>query len=84
MPGLIERSDATLVFDKPGGRVIESVAEMQSLSDDQVRQYYASSLPQFGWEMAGQDIFIRQNEALELAFENDSGHEILRIMVSPR
>ena len=84
MPGLIERADATLVFDKPEGRVIESVAEMQSLSDEQVRQYYASSLPQFGWEMAGEDIFVRQNEALQLAFESDSGYEILRIMISPR
>lgn len=84
MPGLVERLDSTLVFDKPEGRIVESRAEIRELSHEDVREYYAESLPQFGWQMAGQDIFVRQGEELELAFESESGRGILRVMVSPR
>lgn len=84
MPGLVERADATVVFDKPEGRIIESVAEMRGVSDAQVRVYYAGSLPQFGWQPAGPDVFVRDGERLELAFEPGTGSTLLRVMVSPR
>ena len=88
MPGLVERSEDTVLFDKPGGRVVESVAEMADFSQAAVENYYSSALPQFGWKNVGTGQFTRQGEALELVFEKNTknGREIgfLRVLVQPQ
>ena len=84
MPGLVERAEDSLAFDKPEGRIVESVAEMQNLSGQAVRDYYGSTLPQFGWHRAGPNRFVRRNESLELAFEALHGVQIMRVSIHPR
>lgn len=83
MPGLAELSEQTVIFDKPGGRIIESVADMGRLSRDEVLSYYAGSLPQFGWIPEGRGRFVRDSEALEIGFQRINGHEFLRIGIMP-
>ncbi|HOO81614.1 MAG TPA: hypothetical protein PK513_03835 [Alphaproteobacteria bacterium] len=84
MPGLIELPERSMSFDKPGGRVVESVAEMAAMSVDSVRAYYASVLPQFGWNPVGGDQFIRNGERLEMMFEDEAGIIILRLSIQPK
>ena len=84
MPGLIEQVDDTVFFDKPDGRVVESVADMAGFSQEAVESYYMSALPQFGWENAGGGRFNRGGESLELVFEGADDLGILRVLVQPR
>lgn len=83
MPGLAEMSDQTVIFDKPGGRIIESVADMGGVPRAGILSYYADSLPQFGWKPAGRGRFVRDSEILELKFQKLGEHEFLRISVMP-
>ena len=84
MPGLTEHTGDTLFYDKPSGRVVESVADMGGFSDETVADYYLSALPQFGWKNTGPNTFSRGDESLELAFEADEGGNLLRVLVQPR
>ncbi len=84
MPGLTEHTGDTLFYDKPGGRVVELVADMDGFSQEAVQEYYLSALPQFGWKNTAPNSFSRQGESLELAFEADEGVNLLRVLVQPR
>ncbi len=83
MPGLVELADQTVVFDKPEGRIIESVAQIHSISEGEIRSYYESVLPQFGWSRIDGNAFVRGDERLQLSFEDYEDQSFLRIMVMP-
>lgn len=80
MHGMEEREDLTFIFDKPEGRIIETLAHLEGLSSEQIRSYYSDTLPQLGWYKNNQDEFIREEEKLSLQFEK----EFLKITISPR
>lgn len=84
MPGLVELPDQGVMFDKPEGRIVESVAAIQSGSREAIRAYYDSVLPQLGWTRLDIDKYMRENEDLQLGFETNEGRQFLRIMVAPR
>ena len=80
MYGMMEREDLTFIFDKPEGRITETLAHLDNLSSDQIRSYYSDTLPQLGWRKNAQDEFIRDTEKLSLQFED----EFLKITIEPR
>lgn len=69
MPGLTEEVDAELIFDKPGGRIVETVAA-GAVTSDAVRDFYLATLPQLGWRIVEGDSpglrFRRDGETLSL------------------
>ncbi len=67
MPGLIEASDDAMVFDAPAGRIVEAYAS-GAVSRNQVLEFYARTLPQLGWQRAGDGRFRREGEILKLEF----------------
>src|SRR5688572_29954042 len=79
MPGLHEISEQTVIFDKPDGRIVESFAEIEDISQDAVLRYYNASLPPFGWAKRGDGRFIRDKEILELRFQQLGDDVFLRI-----
>lgn len=83
MPGLIELGDQAVVFDKPGGRFAESLADLGGQSAESVTSYYAQSLPQFGWAADGQNRFEREGEVLAFEFEQAAGRGLVRVSLSP-
>jgi len=83
-PGLVELSDQTLVFDKPQGRIVESIAKIENGTDNDIRLYYKQSLPQLGWEYKDTGLYSRKQEHLHLSFENHEGQRFLRVMLEPR
>lgn len=83
MPGLTELADQTVFFDKPEGRIIESVALMGDASRRDVEVYYGGILAQFGWGRIDDTRFFREKEYLELSFENRDGDDVVKIMVRP-
>ena len=76
--GLRENPDATLVFDKPQGRILQmSATQAVGANPTRTRQFYTASLPNLGWRARpSQDknilTFNRKGETLRLSFRADT------------
>lgn len=84
MPGLDEIPEMSMVFDKPGGRIAQSVAEAPSLAARDIEAFYNESLPQLGWSAVSQGAYLRENERLKISIEDTSGTRIVRFLLEPR
>ncbi len=85
MPGLAEVDETAMVFDTPGGRIVEALAS-GPVSRDQVVSFYAATLPQLGWSAAGETLFRRESETLELHFSDTpvvAGQLTVRFALAP-
>ncbi len=82
--GLTELIDQTMIYDKPEGRIIESIAHIDFGSDQDIMLYYKQSLPQLGWSPKKDGSYIRNNEHLKMKFENFDGERFFRLMIEPR
>ncbi len=71
MPGLTEIPDTATVFDKPAGRIASTEAR-GAVSAASVRQFYAATLPQLGWQSVGPTSFRREAELLQLTLTGGS------------
>lgn len=83
MPGLEELPDHTLIFDKPGGRIIESAMVAQDLDRESIESFYNQTLPQLGWVRIARNSFIRRNEKLYLSVEEEEEYSILFLRIEP-
>jgi hypothetical protein len=83
MPGLAENADAATVFDKPTGRIGSTEAK-GGVTAAAVRQFYAASLPQLGWQPAGADLYRREAEQLKIGFAGRDGALTVRFELLPR
>ncbi|WP_455173027.1 hypothetical protein [Azospirillum largimobile] len=86
MPGLATAESEPLVFDKPGGRIVQAV-----LSGEVPRQavlaFYDQTLPQLGWRRAGDRLFVREGEELRLEFPQQAKSKAataVRFTLTPR
>ncbi|MCB1651401.1 MAG: hypothetical protein KDI46_05045 [Alphaproteobacteria bacterium] len=84
VPGTVELEDQGVSFDKPGGRVAESVVDMADVSKAFVLWFYRQSLPQFGWTAQADGDFAREGEVLSLVFEPEEAPSFFRIVIKPR
>jgi hypothetical protein len=85
MPGLAEIDETAMVFDTPGGRIIEALTS-GPVSRDQVVRFYAATLPQLGWSADGETLFRREGETLELHFSDPpvvAGQLAVRFALAP-
>lgn len=90
MQGLAETGDGGIVFDKPSGRIVRSVAE-GDVAPSTVRAFYVETLPQLGWTRAEQYeligellIFRREGEQLEIQIVPVSdSHTEVRFSIEP-
>ncbi|MBM3559418.1 MAG: hypothetical protein FJX53_05995 [Alphaproteobacteria bacterium] len=64
-PGLTERAEAATVFDKPGGRVVDTIAS-GTLDRGSVVSFYATALPALGWTPRGELRWQREGEVLAI------------------
>lgn len=83
MPGLAERKDLAISFDKPEGRIVEAVAEGR-MSQAEVARFYATTLPQLGWKGVGNNRFAREGEELLLNFSTVPNKLTVRFALSPK
>lgn len=72
MPGLVPAEEAPLVFDKPAGRIAQSVMA-GPVDRNAVLSFYNQTMPQLGWSRAPQRAgggasFLREGEELRLEF----------------
>jgi len=87
-PGLAERPDEALVFDKPDGRIVEVVATGVTPMAE-VEEFYKQVLPALGWALSletrnerGMELsFEREGEALRLAIGRSDNDDATRLVV---
>lgn len=85
---LTEIPGSAMVFDKPGGRIVDVQAE-GAASPKQVREFYATVLPQLGWRAeapSGQGLrFERENEILTInVSKHDNGGSLVLFAIAPK
>lgn len=83
MPGLVELSDQGYVFDKPQGRIGESLAYGTGMSPADIRLYYQESLPQFGWKSLPDNVYVRDGEEIRLEVERSDEQNLVKISIRP-
>jgi hypothetical protein len=79
MEGLHETGEGGIVFDKPNGRIVRSIAEGR-VSIDAVRRFYVDTLPQLGWKRARKlelidDLLVFDRETERLEIEMTKAHD---------
>ncbi|WP_052709946.1 hypothetical protein [Azospirillum thiophilum] len=67
MPGLAAAESEPLVFDKPGGRIVQAVLS-GAVPRQAVLAFYDQTLPQLGWRRTADRVFVRDGEELRLEF----------------
>jgi hypothetical protein len=82
MPGLAENADAATVFDKPSGRIANAEAK-GAVTANAVRQFYAATLPQLGWQALGTEQYRRERERLRFSFAGRDGALTVRFELLP-
>lgn len=83
MPGLEELEDQSLMFDKPEGRIIETMAAGEGLEKADIYRFYGESLPQLGWERIAENAFVRGQERMIIHVEEHDGYQLARFSVQP-
>ncbi len=78
MPGMTELKDSAVIFDKPGGRIVETAAATAAKPDD-VRAFYATALPPLGWTAAKADTYTRNGETLTVT----PGDKTVQFKITP-
>jgi hypothetical protein len=83
MPGLEALPDSGVVFDKPGGRIVEAFAQ-GDVSPQSVTAFYDETLPQLGWRREAPGFYLREGERLQLAFSQDAGRTTVHFRLLPQ
>lgn len=85
MPGLTAVGDGPVVFDAPGGRIID-VQLAGTGTPARVMEFYRETLPQLGWQAAAGPAgsFEREGELLKLQVtEPERGRVEVRFSLTP-
>ena len=83
MPGLTSLPESGLVFDKPGGRIVEAFAE-GGMTPQSVRSFYDETLPQLGWQREKLGAYLREGERLRLDLSEDAGRVTVHFRLIPQ
>lgn len=83
MPGLQSLPDSGVVFDKPGGRIVEAYAE-GAVTPRAVHGFYDRTLPQLGWQRAAAGAYLRDGERLSLDVDREAGGVTVHFRLSPQ
>jgi len=84
MPGLEELPEGTTVFDKPGGRIVQTTAWAPEMQKSRIMAYYNEALPQLGWQKAGGNTYVRKEERLKITFEKQGVNDLVLFVLEPR
>ncbi len=82
MPGLREVPEATIIFDKPVGRLVRAMAKGES-DPAALWRFYDETLPQLGWRRVATGHFVRDGEGLQITAEKHGATLIVRFAIAP-
>ena len=89
MEGLTELAEASVVFDKPDGRIVTAVLE-GPVALANARNFYLTSLRALGWHLTQETgigaiyRFEREQEILTLRFQAEPDYLTVEIELGPR
>ena len=82
MTELTEDRTATIDFDKPNGRLIETYA-YGNVSKENATDFYLTVMPEFGWQIVEGLVFLREGEMLRIEFTPEERSLVVRFILSP-
>jgi uncharacterized protein with WD repeat len=83
MPGMQELPDANISFDTASGRIVEAFAKTEQ-SVERILSFYKNILPQLGWRVEKDTIFVRDSEILIIDLRKDGDSVIVQFSLEPQ
>ena len=83
MPGMQELPDANISFDTASGRIVEAFAKTEQ-SVERILSFYKNILPQFGWRVEKDTMFVRDSEILIIDLRKDGDSVIVQFSLEPQ
>ena len=83
MPGLDEMKESGLIFDKPGGRIVEAYAA-GAVTRTSVLSFYDTTLPELGWRRDRSGGYLREGERLQLTLTEAAGGVTVQFRLFPQ
>ena len=83
MPGMQELPDANISFDTASGRIVEAFAKTEQ-NVEKILSFYKNVLPQLGWKVKRDTMFVRDAETLNLDLRKDGDSVIVQFSLKPQ
>ena len=83
MPGMQELPDANVSFDTASGRIVEAFAKTEQ-SVERILSFYKNILPQLGWRVEKDTMFVRDSEILIIDLRKDGDSVIVQFSLEPQ
>ena len=83
MPGMQELPDANISFDTASGRIVEAFAQTEQ-SVEKIVSFYKNVLPQLGWRVEKDTMFVRDTEILIINLRKDRDSVIVQFSLEPQ
>ena len=83
MPGMQELPDANISFDTASGRIVEAFAKTEQ-NVEKILSFYKSVLPQLGWKVKRDTLFVRDTEILNLDLRKERDSVIVQFSLKPQ
>ena len=83
MPGMQELPDANISFDTTSGRIVEAFAKTEQ-SVERILSFYKNVLPQLGWRVETDTMFVRDTEILIIDLRKDGDSVIVQFSLEPQ
>ena len=83
MPGMQELPDANISFDTASGRIVEAFAKTEQ-NVEKILSFYKNVLPQLGWKVKRDTMFVRDTETLNLDLRKDGDSVIVQFSLKPQ
>jgi len=83
MPGMQELPDANISFDTASGRIVEAFAKTEQ-NVEKILSFYKNVLPQLGWRVKKDTMFVRDTEILIIDLRKDGDSVIVQFSLKPQ
>ena len=83
MPGMQELPDANISFDTASGRIVEAFAKTEQTVES-ILSFYKNILPQLGWRVEKDTMFVRDSEILIIDLRKDGDSVIVQFSLEPQ
>ena len=83
MPGMQELPDANISFDTASGRIVEAFAKTEQ-TVERISSFYKNILPQLGWRVEKDTMFVRDSEILIIDLRKDGDSVIVQFSLEPQ
>ena len=83
MPGMQELPDSNISFDTASGRIVEVSAKTEQ-TVERILSFYKNALPQLGWRVEKDTMFVRDTEILIIDLRKDGDSVIVQFSLEPQ